>query len=97
MNSCSVDALTLAMCSSVINFMCLDMVLIKCITLMIMMYPDSVIFFYLYKMVIGRGNIYPLMCGVFVLGYFLSGIPAPPPQMSLAPLMSSQFSGQFRI
>ena len=62
-----------------------------------MISPASVMLLYRSKMVVGRGKIYPLMCGVFCLGVFPFRHPRFFPQMSSAPLTSSWFSGQFII
>ena len=46
----------------------------KRILLINMISPAIVNYLYISRMVIGMGKIYPLVCGVFVLGSFLSGI-----------------------
>ena len=97
MGSCSVDALALALCSDVINLMCLEIFLIKCIPLINIMSPSSVIFLYLSVMVIWRGKFSPLICGVFLSWGISFQALQVFPQMSSAPLTSSRFSGKFSI
>ena len=65
----------LEMCSAVMNWTCLEIVLIKQTMFINMMYPASVTLLYLYRMLVGKGKIPPLMSGVFFLGFLLSGIP----------------------
>ena len=62
-----------------------------------MIYPSSVTLLYLSEMVVGRGKISPLMCGVFCIGVFPFRHLRFIPQISSAPLTSSLFSGQFSI
>ena len=97
MDSRSVDTSAFAMCSSVINLMCLEMVLINRMPLINMMSPASVIFLYLSIMVIGRDKIPPLMCGCFLSWDIYFQASQVFPQISSAPLTSSRFSGQFSI
>ena len=81
MDSCSVVTSALDMCSYVMNFMCLDMVFMKRIPLTNMMSPASVIYLYIYRMVIGMGKISPLTCGLFCLGVFPFRHPRFPPKL----------------
>ena len=96
-DSCSVDDSGLAMCSAVMKLTCLENLLIKRMPFINMMSPASVILLYRSSMVVGRGKISPLMCGVFCLGVFPFRHPRFFPQISSAPLTSSRFSGQFII
>ena len=80
MESFSVDASLLEMCSAVMNLTCIQMVLIKRILLMNIMSTASVISLYLSRVVIGMGKNSPLMYDIFVLGYFLSSIQDFPPK-----------------
>ena len=88
-DSCSVDASQLAMCSAVIKLTCLEIVLIKRMPFINMMSPASVMLLYRSKMVVGRCKISPLMCGFFCLVVFPFMHPRSFPQMSSVPLTSS--------
>ena len=61
------------------------------------MSPDSVMLLYCYRMVVGRGKISPLMCGVFCLGVFPFRHTSFFPQMYSSPLTPSRFSEQFIV
>ena len=89
MDYCGVVTSALVMCSTVMNSRFLEMVFMKRLPFMNMMYPASVNSLCLYKRVIGMGKIAPLMCGVLFLGIFPFRHPVLFPQMSSAPLTSS--------
>ena len=97
MDSNSVVASALEMCSAVMNFRCLEMVLMKRILLINMMSPVGVISLYLSRMVIRMGKFSPLMCGFFYLGVFPFRHPIFPPKIPSATLTSSRFIGKFSI
>ena len=69
-DSFSVGALALVMCSAAMNLMYLEIVLIKRMPFINMMSPASVTPLYLSRKLVGRVKIPPLMCGFFCLEFF---------------------------
>ena len=95
--SFSVVVSAFAVCSTVINFIFLEIVFMKRIPLMNMISPVSVAPLYLSRMVICMGKIEPLICGIFLfwgLSFQAFNIS---PQIRSAPLTSIQFSRKFNI